>query len=104
VGTKGEAPYPFQTPFGIRYENVEVSIDEETLTDIANITGGYYYRATDNEKLENIYQEIDQLEKSKIEVTEFRKKSEEFFPLLLVAFCLLAAEYILRSTYLRSLV
>jgi Ca-activated chloride channel family protein len=104
VGTKGKAPYPFQTPWGKQYQHIEVSIDEETLTDIANTTGGLYYRATDNQKLENIYREIDQLEKSKIEVIEYKKKSEEYLPLLLAAAGLLLVQYLVRSTYLRSLV
>ena len=104
VGSKGTAPYPVQTPFGIQYQQVEVNIDEGTLKEIAKITGGLYYRATDNEKLEEIYAEIDKLEKSKIETTEYRKKSEEYFPFLLIAISLLGLEYLLRNTYFRSLV
>ena len=104
VGTKGKAPYPFQTPFGTQYQHIEVNIDEGTLKDIAKTTGGIYFRATDNEKLGNIYEEIDKLEKSKIEVTEFQKKSEEFFPLLLWALVVFGLEYTLRNTLFRSLV
>lgn len=104
VGTKGKAPYPFQTPFGIQYQQIDVDIDETTLRDIAQTTGGLYFRAADNDKLAEIYTEIDKLEKSKIEVTEYRKKSEEFFPLLLWALALLSLEYLLRNTYFRSLV
>jgi Ca-activated chloride channel family protein len=67
VGTNGEAPTPVSiTPFGIHYEKMPVEIDEETLKNIANITGGKYFRATDNEGLKSIYQEIDKLEKGKI--------------------------------------
>ncbi|MBM3403508.1 MAG: VWA domain-containing protein [Bacteroidetes bacterium] len=103
VGTYGMAPYPFQTPFGIQYQNVEVKIDEQLLKEIATTTGGKYFRATNNKKLEEIYREIDRLEKSKIDVTVFRKKSEEFFPLVLAAFVLLLLEFLLRNTWLRSL-
>lgn len=104
VGTNGEAPYPVQTPFGVQYQQMEVKIDENTLQGIADATGGRYYRATDKNNLESIYKEIDLLEKSKIEVTEFRKKSEEFFPLVLVALVLLGLEFLLRNTYFKSLV
>lgn len=65
VGTYGEAPYPVQTPFGIQLQNVPVEIDEAVLKQIASVTGGQYFRATDNDKLQQIYNEIDQLEKSK---------------------------------------
>jgi len=104
VGKNGKAPYPVQGPFGVQYQNMEVKIDETTLKEISEKTGGLYYRATDNKKLSEIYQEIDKLEKSKIESTEFKNKSEEFFPLLLLALCLLSLEYVLRNTYFKSLV
>ena len=81
VGTQGFAPYPFKTPFGTTvYQDVEVQIDEETLQNIASVTNGQYFRATSNKALESIYREIDQLERSKIEVKEYHKKKEEFFP------------------------
>jgi len=68
AGTRGTAPYPVQDPiFGNRYQNVEVNIDEEMLNQIADMTGGAYFRATDTERLEEIYNQIDQLEKSEIE-------------------------------------
>ncbi len=100
VGTNGLAPYPFKNPYGkgYTYQKVEVKIDEGTLKQIANITGGNYFRATNNRKLEEIYKEIDKLEKSKIEVTEFRKKNEKFLPWLLAACVLLFVEFILRNT------
>ena len=104
VGKNGMAPYPVQGPFGIQYQNMEVKIDETTLKEISNKTGGLYYRATDKTKLAEIYTEIDKLEKSKIESTEFKNKSEEFFPLLMIAVLLLGLEYLLRSTYFKSLV
>jgi len=103
MGTYGTAPMPFQNPFGgTHYQNVEVKIDEATLEEIASLTGGKYFRATDNQKLGEIYSEIDKLEKSRIEVTEYRKKKEEFAPWILLAGALLALEFLLRNTYLRS--
>lgn len=102
VGTIGLAPYPFETPFGIQYQNVEVKIDEPLLQEISQMTNGKYFRATNKRNLENIYKEIDKLEKSKIDVTEFRRKKEEFFPLVILALILLCAEIILRLTYFRS--
>jgi Ca-activated chloride channel family protein len=103
VGTYGYAPYPVQTPFGIQYQNMEVKIDEDLLEDVADMTDGKYYRADNNKKLEEIYQEIDRLEKSKIDVTEFQKKYEEFLPLALLALVLLVLEIFLRNTVFRTL-
>jgi len=103
VGTKGFAPYPFNTPFGKQYQNVEVQIDEATLRQIADETGGQYFRATSTDKLKQVYAEIDQLEKTKIDVTEFRNKSEEFYPLVLIALILLGLDILLRQTVLKSI-
>lgn len=103
VGTEGYAPYPVQTPFGIQYQSMEVNIDEDLLKQVANMTDGRYFRATDNTKLKEVYQEIDQLEKSKIDVTEFRKKHEEFLYLAIFAFILLALETLARLTLFRSI-
>ena len=103
VGTYGEAPYPVQTPFGIQLQNVPVEIDEEVLQQIATLTGGKYFRATDNDKLTQIYQEIDQLEKSKIEVKHFSKKNEQYFIFGLIGMCLLIAQALLRYTVLRKI-
>jgi Ca-activated chloride channel family protein len=103
IGTNGLAPYPVQTPFGdIQYQNMEVKIDEETLTKIANITGGKYFRATDNNKLKAIYQQIDQLEKAKVAVTQYHKKTEVFLPLVLLALFLLLMEVLLRNTWFKG--
>ena len=71
VGTRGTAPYPFQTAFGVQYQNIPVDIDEPTLRQIASTTGGEYFRATDNSSLKRIYSEIDKMEKSKISVQQF---------------------------------
>jgi Ca-activated chloride channel family protein len=103
VGTKGEAPAPIQTVYGTRRQMVKVEIDEKTLTDIAEKTNGKYFRATDNKSLKAIYQEIDQLEKTKISVTEYSKKDERFFPFAIIAILLLLCEVILRNTILRHI-
>ncbi len=102
VGTEGEAPYPVQTPFGIQYQQVPVTIDEATLTQIADITGGKYFRATDNEKLKAIYGQIDQLEKAKIAVTHYQQKTERFFPFALAALLLLLIDFTLRHSVLKG--
>ncbi|MDI6802937.1 MAG: VWA domain-containing protein [Bacteroidota bacterium] len=101
VGTIGLAPYPVQTPFGTQYQNVPVQIDEELMKKISEMTGGKYFRATDNKKLKAIYQEIDKLEKTKIEVTEFRRKSEQFTMAALFAGLFLLLEILFRYTIFR---
>ena len=101
VGTIGVAPYPVDTPFGRQYQQVEVRIDEKLLSQIADMTGGKYFRATNKKKLEDIYNEIDQLEKSKIDVTEFRKKKEEFMPFAMAAFLILFIDIIISSVILK---
>ena len=103
VGTRGLAPYPVQTAMGIRYQNIQVDIDENTLTQIASITGGKYFRATDNSKLEAIYKEIDQLEKTKLNVAQFSKREEIYMIYALWAFFLLLLEIALRQTLLKSI-
>lgn len=103
VGSYGTAPYPVQTPFGTQIQQVKVEIDEKLLTQIANMTGGKYFRATNNKKLDEVYQEIDKLERSKIEVTEFRRLHEEFYPLVAWALALLLIEFLLRKTIFRTL-
>ncbi|MDH6303826.1 Ca-activated chloride channel family protein [Parabacteroides sp. PF5-5] len=103
VGTRGEAPYPFQTAFGVQYQNVKVDIDEPTLKQIASLTGGQYFRATDNASLKGIYAEIDQMEKTKISVQEFSKKQEEYKNWALLIFALLLVEILLRNTLLRNI-
>ncbi len=103
VGTRGTAPYPVQTPYGIRYQQMRVQIDEDVLRKIAEMTGGKYFRATDNRKLEEIYQEIDKLEKSKIDVKQFSKREEEYLRFALAAAFLLLLEWLLGQTVLRKL-
>ncbi len=103
VGRNGNAPYPFKTPFGIQYQNVEVKIDEAVLRGISAATDGKYFRAVDNNKLRSIYEEIDKMEKTKVEVTEFRRYSEEYLPLVMMALLFFGAEILLRLTLLKSL-
>jgi Ca-activated chloride channel family protein len=102
IGTHGFAPYPVQTPYGIQYQRMPVDVDEGTLTKIAELTGGKYFRATDNNKLKNIYEQIDKLEKAKIDVTEYHKKTEMFLPVALLAALLLLIEFALRNTLLKG--
>jgi Ca-activated chloride channel family protein len=102
VGTKGYAPYPVQTPFGVQYQNMPVEIDEALLQKIASETGGKYFRATDNRKLKAIYDEIDRLEKTKIEVTQFRRHKEEFYAAGVFAGFLLLLEVLLGQTVFRK--
>lgn len=103
IGTKGKAPYPFQTAYGVQYQNIDVVIDEEPLRQIASITGGEYYRATSNNSLKRIYTQIDKLEKTKFNVHEYSKKNEEYRMFAMIALMLLIVEVLLRNTLLRRL-
>ncbi len=103
VGTEGEAPYPFPTAFGIQYQNIKVDIDEPTLKQISATTGAQYFRATDNSSLRNIYDEIDKLEKTKIQVQEFSKKQEEYKNWALLVLALLIMEVLLRRAIVRNI-
>lgn len=103
VGTRGMAPYPVKTLFGIQYQNMEVEIDENLLTTIAESTDGRYFRAVNNRKLEAIFEEIDKLEKSKIEVTEFKRYTERYMPFALAAFLFFLLELLLRYTWFKTI-
>ena len=104
VGTRGTAPYPAVDMFGnTTFINQQVEIDEKTLTEIARLTGGPYFRATDKEKLQAIYDEINQLEKSKVEVTERITYHELFLAWVLAALALLTAELLLSSLVLKRI-
>jgi Ca-activated chloride channel family protein len=103
VGTMGMAPVPVQTPYGTRYQNAKVEIDEETLRQIADATEGRYFRATNNEKLREIYREIDEMEKSKIDVKEYSKQEEEYMRFGLLATLLLLSEIIFRYVFFRKI-
>jgi Ca-activated chloride channel homolog len=81
---------------------MEVEIDEELLKEISEITDGKYFRATSNTKLREVYDEIDQLEKSKIDVTEFYKKSEEFLMFAFLALFFVVLEVLLKYTVFRT--
>ena len=102
MGTEGYAPVPVQTPGGVVCQKEKVNIDEKLLTQIATETGGRYYRAKDNESLKNIYDEIDQLEKSRIEVSTLRRFTEQFYPFALAGALFLLLELVLRWTVLRK--
>ncbi|NTW23893.1 MAG: VWA domain-containing protein [Lentimicrobium sp.] len=102
VGTIGTAPYPVPTPFGIQYQQMEVRIDEPLMKQIAEMTNGKYFRATNKQKLKEIYSEIDKLEKSKVDVTEFRRKKEEYKPYALAALILLMLDFVLGITVFRK--
>jgi Ca-activated chloride channel family protein len=101
VGAQGEAPYPVQTQFGIRRQLIPVDLDEKGLTQVAEMTGGKYFRATDNRTLKAIYKEIDQLEKTKIEVTAYKRYSELYGRWLFVGILAIAFEVGLSVTVLR---
>ena len=103
VGRKGKAPYPFQTAYGVQYQNIDVDIDEPPLRQIAQTTGGEFYRATSTNSLSSIYQKIDQLEKTKMNVHEYSKKHEEYRIFALGALLVLLLEILLRNTVLRRL-
>ncbi len=105
VGSNGTAPTPMRDQFGRTvYQNVPVRIDEKTLKEIASVADGEYFRATNKDKLEEIYQEIDKLEKSKIEVTEYKKKSEKFWPFAFTAVIALLLEFLLRNLIFKGIV
>jgi len=102
IGTEGYAPTPINTPLGIVMQNEKVEIDEKLLTEIANETGGKYYRAKDNRGLQNIYADIDKLEKSKVEITKYNRFTEKYYPFVFAAMLLLFLEVLLRYTVFRK--
>ena len=106
IGTNGKAlsPVAYNPDGSLQYDMVPVEIDERLLTQIAEATGGHYFRATDNQKLAQIYTEIDKLEKSKIEELKYYQHKENFRLWALLALVLLAAEFGLRHTVFRSFV
>lgn len=100
VGSHGLVPYPFQTPFGRQLRDVEIPVDEPLLEEIAEMTGGRYFWADNQAALEEIYREIDQMERSKIDVLEFARKSDEYLPLVILALIMASLEFLLRKTWL----
>ncbi len=103
VGTRGKAPFLVNSIFGQRYVYQEVDIDEVTLKEIAKITGGQYFRATDLESLESIYKQIDKMEKSEVKVFDHSEYTELFHYFLIPAILFLLFEIILSNTLLRRL-
>jgi Ca-activated chloride channel family protein len=102
VGTEGEAPFPIEDPmFGKRYALMRVDLDEESLTEIARLTGGLYFRATDSESLQKIFDHIDSLERSDLKVRQHVLYAELFPVFLWPAAALLALEQVLRHGWLR---
>ena len=103
VGTQGSAPYPVQTPYGIQYQNMPVEIDEAILKEISGKTGGRYFRATDNNKLVQVYAEIDKLEKSKIDVRQFTRREEKFLLPSIIAFVMLSLQILAQVTIYKNI-
>ena len=104
VGTKGRAPMPVDDPiFGKRMVSVEVNLDEEMLTKIAQITDGKYFRATDREELVEIYDRIDELEKTKVESETYTSYTDRFSWLVLPALGLFLLEMVLGQSFLRKI-
>ena len=104
VGTLGQAPYPAMDMFGnMTFQMMDVEIDEKTLEEIATRTEGLYFRATDKQKLKQIYDQINTLEKSKVEITDMTIYHERFVSLLVLAVALLLAEFILDRIILKRI-
>ena len=105
LGSNGMALSPVAINNGkFQYSRIQVEIDEKLLKEIASETGGKYFRATNNKKLEDIYDEIDKLEKTEIEEFKYYNYEEKFRPLVLLALGLLVLEFLLRHTFLRSFI
>lgn len=104
VGTKGQAPMPAVDMFGNQtYVMADVEIDEELLRKIANTTGGEYFRAVDNEALKQIYSQIDEMEKSEVQITHYTSYEELYLGWLLLGLLLLVAEFIVERIVLNRI-
>lgn len=103
VGTKGKAKYPVKTPYGMRSQYIEVKLNETLLNKIAEITDGKYFRAVDTKSLYDIYKQIDELEKTKVDVAYYSNFNEEYHLFGIAALILLFLELILRFTIFRKL-
>ncbi|QWR78870.1 VWA domain-containing protein [Candidatus Magnetomonas plexicatena] len=104
AGSKGPVPYPMKDPFGNTvYQNIQSDVDDATLTAIATLTGGLYFRATDFASLKKIYAEIDKLEKTSFEEKRFFEYKEYFHFFLIPALILLLFEILLKNTFLRTM-
>ena len=102
VGSDGYAPQPVNTPSGVVIQNEKVNIDEKLMTSIATETGGRYFRAKDNQSLNEIYATIDQLEKTKVEIIKTVRYQEKYFPAVWAALVFLLLELLLRYTLYRK--
>ncbi len=103
VGTNDVAPYPMQVAGGVQYINRPAEVDTKTLKEISVMTGGNYYRATNNKELRKIYSDIDKLEKTKLTVKKFSKRYEAYMPFAWAALLTLLLEVLLRTTILRRI-
>jgi Ca-activated chloride channel homolog len=103
LGTNGKAPYPLKDQFGkIHYQMMPVEIDEATLSKISSITGGKYFRARNNTDLTEIYKQIDKMEKVKIAVTRYHKRTDHYLPFAIIALALLSIEVLLNNTIFKG--
>lgn len=103
VGTNKVAPYPMPVAGGVQYVNIPVEIDTKTLSQIAAVTDGNFYRATNNAELKKIYKDIDKLEKTKMSVKKYSKRYEAYQPFAIAAIIVLLMEILLRVTVLRRI-
>jgi Ca-activated chloride channel family protein len=103
VGTNKVAPYPMPVAGGVQYVNMPVEIDTKTLSEIASVTEGDFYRATNNRELSNIYKEIDRLEKTKLNVKSFSRRYDAYQPFALAAVITLLLEILFRITIFRRI-
>ncbi|SHL83755.1 Ca-activated chloride channel family protein [Chitinophaga jiangningensis] len=104
VGTIGKAPFPMPMPDGsVQTVMQDVQIDEPLMKKISKETGGQYFRATNTDDLKHVYDEIDQMEKTKVEITSYKKFAEHFFLFAFIALACILIEVVLRYTLFRSL-
>ena len=103
IGTNGMADYPVMTPYGEEVVRQQVVIDENTLRQIADMTGGKYFRAYNNNVLKEVFEEIDQLEKTRMDVRHFSHAEDNYMLFAWIAFALVALELLLRYTVTRSI-
>lgn len=102
IGTTSVAPYPMPVAGGVQYVNIPVEIDTKTLKDIAMTSDGNFYRATNTKQLKQIYEDIDKLEKSRLNVKKFSKRYEAFQPFAIIALLLFVSEILLRLTIFKK--
>lgn len=103
VGARGTAPYPFKTAAGIKYINIPADVDAKTLTQIADITGGKYFRATNTEALREIYKEIDKMEKTKLKTQQYSQRNEAYMPFAIIGLLCLLLGMLTKYTIFRNI-